>query len=112
MTSCSIVWRKVLRIEYLLGADADLEDIKRHYLKAGGKVLALRMLRLIRTETARLADNPYIAPPYELATDLHCLVVSKGAFLVFYRVVNHVEVIHVRRAERDAVTAEFLESKN
>jgi len=32
--------------------------------------------------------------------------------LVFYRVVNHVEVIHVRRAERDAVTAEFLESKN
>jgi plasmid stabilization system protein ParE len=101
-----------LRIEYLLGADADLEDIKRHYLKAGGKVLALRMLRLIRTETASLADNPHIAPPYELANDLRCLVVAKGAFLVFYRVLDHVEVIHVRRAERVAVTAEFLEGKN
>jgi len=98
-----------LRIEYLLGADADLEDIKRHYLKAGGKVLALRMLRLIRTETARLADNPYIAPPYELATDLHCLVVSKGAFLVFYRVVDHVEVVHVRRAEREPATEKDLQ---
>lgn len=108
MTSCSTVWRQVLRIEYLTGADADLEDIKRHYLKAGGKVLALRMLRRIRAESAKLADNPYIAPRYELATDLHCLVVAKGAFLVFYRVKDHVEVVHVRRAERDAVPAEFL----
>lgn len=93
-----------MRVEYLSGAAADLEDTKRHYLEVGGKALALRVLRVIRTETARLSDNPYIAPPYELATDLRCLVVVKGAFLVFYRVVDHVEVIHVRRAEREPAT--------
>jgi plasmid stabilization system protein ParE len=100
-----------LRIEYLSGAAADLEDIKCHYMEAGGKVLALRMVRRIRAEVARLADNPHIAPPYELATDIHCLVVAKGAFLVFYRVVAHVEVVHVRRTERKPVTAAELEEK-
>lgn len=98
-----------MRIEYLSSAAADLEDIKCHYLEAGGKALALRMVRRIRADAAKLADNPYIAPPYELATDLHCLVVAKGTFLVFYRVVDHVEVIHIRRGEREPVTADELE---
>ena len=101
-----------MRIEYLSSAAADLEDIKCHYLEVGGNPLALRMVRRIREAAARLADNPYIAPPYELATDLHCMVVAKGAFLVFYRVVDHVEVVHVRRSEREPVTAEELEGKN
>jgi hypothetical protein len=39
------------------------------------------------------------------------LVVADGAFLVFYRSHIDVEVIHVRRAEREPVTAEFLEGK-
>ena len=90
-----------MRIEYLPDAADDLEDIKCHYLEVGGKALALRMVRSIREETARLGDNPYIAPPYELATGLHRLVVTKGAFLVFYRVVDYIEVVHVRRAERE-----------
>ncbi len=98
-----------MRIEYLSDAAADLEDIKCHYLEEGGKALALRMVRRIRAEAAKLADNPYIAPPYELANDIHRLVVAKGAFLVFYRVVDHVEVVHVRRAERVPVTAEDVE---
>lgn len=98
-----------MRIEYLSGAAADLEDIKHHYLEAGGKALALRMVRRIRTATASLADNPHVAPPYELATGLRRLVAAKGAFLVFYRVMDHIEVAHVRRAERAPVTAENLE---
>ena len=111
MTSYSTVWRQALRIEYLSTAAADLEDIKCHYLEAGGKALALRMVRRIRAEAAKLADNPKIAPPYELATDLHCLVVAKGAFLAFYRVADRVEAVHVRRAEREPVTAEELANK-
>jgi len=98
-----------LRIDYLSGAAADLEDIKRHYLEAGGKALAWRVVRRIRAAVASLADNPHIAPPYELATGLHRLVVAKGAFLAFYRVADHIEVVHVRRAERMPVTAENLE---
>jgi plasmid stabilization system protein ParE len=101
-----------LRIEYLSGSAADLESIKSHYLEVGGKALALRMVRGIRAEVARLAENPYIAPPYEISSDLHCLVVAKGSFLVFYRVVDRVEVLHIRRAEREPVTAEFLDEKN
>jgi len=47
-----------LRIDCLSGAAADLEDIKRHYLEAGGKALALRVVRRIRAAVASLADIP------------------------------------------------------
>jgi hypothetical protein len=35
-------------------------------------------------------------------------VVAKGAFLVFYRVRVDVEVLHIRRAERDSATGDEL----
>lgn len=83
----------------------NLRNIRQHYLEVGGKALALRMVRSIRKEAAKLADNPHIAPPYEMTPGLRRLVVAKGSFLVFYRVVECVEVVHVRRAERDPVVA-------
>lgn len=89
-----------MRIEYLPDAAGDLEDIKHHYLEVGGKPLALRMVRQIREEVKALADNPYLAQPYEIVPGIRRLVVAGGAFLVFYSVKERVEVLHVRRAER------------
>lgn len=89
-----------MRIKYEDDAQADLAGIKQHYLEVGGKALALRMVRGIRAEVAALVDNPNLAPPYDLAPDLRRLVVANGAFLVFYRVADVIQVVHVRRAER------------
>lgn len=97
-----------MRIEYLAEATEDMEDIKRHYVEAGGKSLALRMVRRIREETARLSDNPYIAPPYEFAPGLRRLVVVGGTFLVYYGVTDRIEILHVHRAEREPVTEDGL----
>lgn len=90
-------------------ARVDLAEIGDHYQDVGGKALALRMVRGIRREVLALADNPHIAPPYELAPNIHRLVVAKGAFLVFYRVSDCVEVVHVRRAEREPTDVEYLD---
>lgn len=73
----------------------------RHYLEAGGKALALRMVRGIRAEASALSDNPNLAPAYEAVPGLRRLVVANGAFLVFYRVTQSVEIAHIRRAERE-----------
>jgi plasmid stabilization system protein ParE len=110
MTSCSTNLKPAMLIKYLPVARSDLRDIGDHFREVGGNILARRMVGGIRADAAKLADNPKIAPPYELATDLHCLVVAKGTFLVFYRVVGHIEVIHIRRAERQPVTADELEN--
>ena len=90
-----------MRIEYLSEATADLAGIQRHYQALGGKTLALRMVQGIRQAVTSLADNPLIAPTYELAPGLRRLVVSKGAFLVFYRVTDNVQVVYIRRAEHE-----------
>jgi len=90
-----------LRIEYLSKASADLASIQRHRQALGGRPLALRMVRDIRLAVTNLADNPLLAPAYELAPGLRRLAVAKGAFLVFYRVTDHVQVVYIRRAERE-----------
>lgn len=95
-----------MRIKYEDEAKADLVEIRQHYLDAGGKALALRMVRGIRAEITAIADNPNSAPAYELVQDLRRLVVAKGAFLVFYRVTTRIEVVHVRRAERKQLTSD------
>lgn len=82
-----------------------MADIRQHYLDVGGKSLALRMVRGIRAEIVVLSDNPNLAPTYSLAPGLRRLVVAKGTFLVFYRVTDRVEVLHIRRAEREPLMA-------
>ncbi len=94
-----------MRVEYSPRAASNLTAIRQHYLDVGGRALALRMVRGIRAGVAALADNPNIAPHYELAPGLRRLVVVHGAFLVFYRVTTRVEVVHVRRAEREPFDA-------
>lgn len=89
-----------MRIEYSPLAADNLAEIRQHYLDVGGRTLARRMVRGIRSEVAALAEHPNRAPVYELAPGVRRLVVAKGAFLVFYRVTQRIEVIHIRRAER------------
>lgn len=48
------------------------------------------------------------APGYDLVPGIRRLVVAKGAFLVFYRVGDTVEVVYVRRAERAPPDLETL----
>lgn len=93
-----------MKIEYLPHAVEDVKEIRGHYLDVGGKSLALRMVRQIREEVKALADNPYLAQPYEIVPGVRRLVVASGAFLVFYSITARIEVLHVRRAERAPVT--------
>lgn len=95
-----------MRIEYLPRARRNLADLRAFYVDAGGKDLARRMVSTVREEVAQLAENPMQAPAYDLVKGIRRLVVAKGAWLVFYQVARErVEVLHVRRAERDE--AEF-----
>lgn len=98
-----------MRIKYQPRATRNLGEIQAHYQTLGGKTLALRMVRGIRQAVTGLADNPLIAPAYELAPGLRRLVVAKGAFLVFYRVTDHVQVVYVRRAEREPLGENEIE---
>jgi plasmid stabilization system protein ParE len=96
-------------IEFLPEAASDLRDMGDYYRKVGGNTLARQMVGRIKSEILVLRDFPELPPIYELAPGIRRLVVASGAFLVFYRVRNNVEVLHVRRAEREPVTAEELE---
>lgn len=100
-----------MRVKFLDQAKEDLAEIKQHYRKIGGVLLARKMIQQIKLPVLALEHNPEIAPPYEMSPGIRRLVVADGAFLVFYRSHIDVEVIHVRRAEREPVTAEFLEGK-
>jgi plasmid stabilization system protein ParE len=94
-----------LRIDYLPLSTENIHEIKRHYLKLGGNQLALKMIRKIRAEVATLSDSPNRASAYELAPGVRRLVVAGGIFLVFYRVTNIIEILHVRRSEKEPVTS-------
>ena len=98
-----------MRVKFLDQAKADLIEHNQHYREIGGVPLASKMLARIKKPILALKDNPDIAPPYELAPGIHRMVVAKGAFLVFYRVNQDVEVLHVRRSEREPVTREDSE---
>lgn len=98
-----------MHVRFLGQAKEDMVEIQQYYRQSGGIVLAKKMLRQIKLPVLKLESNPKAAPLYELAPGIHRLVVAKGAFLVFYRVLADVEVLHLRRAEREPVKAEFLE---
>ena len=97
-----------MRVRFLDQAKADLIAHNEHYHEIGGAVLARRMLARLKEPVLTLRDHPEIAPLYELAPGVRRLVVARGAFLVFYRVIADIEVIHIRRAEREPITADAL----
>lgn len=97
-----------MRVNLLDQARADLWEYDQYYRALGGQVLARSMLARIKQDVLSLAENPYIAPQYELAPDIRRRVVAGGDFLVFYRVRQDVEVLHIRRAERVPATETFL----
>ena len=91
-----------MRVKLIDQAKDDLADIAKHYHGLGGTTLARKMVQKIKKPTLALKDNPYIAPPYELAEGVHRFTVADGLFYVFYRVLLDIEVLHIRRAEREA----------
>jgi plasmid stabilization system protein ParE len=94
-----------LRIKYEDEAKLDLLGIRDYYRDAGGNHLAIRMIKLIRSDINALLT--YRAPAFELAPSVHRLVVAKGAFLVFHRINEAdsiIEILHVRRSEREPAT--------
>jgi len=101
-----------MRVRLLDQARADLVGHWGHYREVGGHALARKMLARIKGPVLALKDNPDIAQLYELAPDIRRLMVADGAFLVFYRVRDDVEILNIRRAEREPVTAEDLEHVN
>ena len=110
MMNCLMRLRPALRVNYQPLSVANIQDIKQHYLDEGGQSLALGMIRLIRAEIALLSEHPYKAPAYEFAPGVRRLVVANGSYLVFYRVTQVVEILHVRRSERVPATGKDLES--
>jgi plasmid stabilization system protein ParE len=84
-----------MRIEILPSACLDLADMMAY----GGNALARRILGQIKSQVEVLADHPEVAPPYELVPGIRRLVVAKGTYLVFYRVLNCVQILHIRRGD-------------
>ena len=97
-----------MRVRLLHQAKTDLVALGQYDREVGGDVLARKMVARIKTPMLSLKDHPGIAPSYELAPGIRRLVVANGAFLVFYRVRADVEVLHIRRAERDSATGDEL----
>ncbi len=97
-----------MRVRILDQAKADLLDCGDYYRDIGGTRLARTMLSRIKDPIRTLVDHPESAPAYEAAPGVRRLVVAGGSFLVFYRVRNEVEVLHIRRAEREPVDDKSL----
>jgi plasmid stabilization system protein ParE len=98
-----------LRIKYEDEAKLDLLGIRDYYRDVGGNQLAMRMIKQIRSDINALLN--YTASPYELVPGAHRLVVAKGAFLAFHRIneaESIVEILHVRRSEREPATQKDL----
>lgn len=108
--TCLICLRPALRVNYQPLSIANIHNIKQHYLDKGGQSLALRMIRLIRADISLLSEHPHKAPAYEFAPGVRRLVVANGSYLVFYRVVQTVEILHVRRSERTLATEQDLDN--
>lgn len=97
-----------MRVKFLNQAKQDIFDCNAYYREIGGVRLARTMLARIKGPVLTLGDHPEIAPAYELAMGVRRLVVAGGAYLVFYRVAAAVEILHVRRAEREPVLDQTL----
>ncbi len=89
-----------MRVEFRPGSLQDLERIADWYQSQGGASLTREMVDRIEHKAALLEDNPYIAPEYELFPGVRRLVVAEGLFLIFYRVNQVVEILHIRRSEQ------------
>ncbi len=98
-----------MRVRLLDQAKEDMAKIKEYYKEIGGSLLAKKMIQQIKQPVLELENNPEIAPPYELSPGVRRLVVAGGTFIAFYRVLTEVDVIHIRRAEREPVTADELD---
>lgn len=98
-----------MRVKFLDQAKADLVECNQYYRSVGGAALARKMLARIKEPVLALKDNPEIAPEYELAPGIRRLVVARGTFLVFYRISDAIEVLHIRRSERMPASAHELE---
>lgn len=99
-----------MRVKFLDQAKTDLVEINQYYRDIVGVVLARKKLTRIKNPVLALKDNPEIAQQYELAPGIRRLVVAGGTFLVFYRVSDTIEVLHVRRSERMPASAHELEA--
>jgi plasmid stabilization system protein ParE len=99
-----------LRVKLTALTSTNLGDIGDHYSHVGGHQLAYRMVGKIKFEVMALANYPESAPPHALVPGVRRLVVAGGAYLVFYRVADTVQILHVRRAERTLATAEDVNS--
>ena len=97
-----------MRVRLSDQAKTDIAAANKYYRAIGGPSLAKKMLARIKGPTLALGDRPEIAPAYGLAEGVRRLVVADGAFLVFYRVAVVVEVLHIRRAEREPVLDQTL----
>lgn len=97
-----------MRVKFLDPAKADLVKCNEYYRNLGDSTLASKMLAKIKKPILALKDNPEIAPEYELAPGVRRLVVADGKFLVFYRISEAIEVLHIRRSERMPVSAHEL----
>lgn len=98
-----------MRIKYEDEAKLDLLGIRDYYRDIGANQLAMRMIKQIRSDINALLN--YTAPPYELVPRVRRLVVANGAFLVFHRIneaESIVEILHVRRSERESATQKDL----
>lgn len=100
---------RAMRVKFLKTAQLDLLDCGDYYRDIGGARLARTMLSRIKDPIRTLADHPESAPAYEAAPGVRRLVVAGGSFLVFYRVRQEIEVLHIRRAEREPATAKDFE---
>ena len=98
-----------MRVRLLDQAKADLTELGQYYREVGGDVLARKMIARIKQPILSLKDTPDVGAPYELAPGIRRLVVAGGIFLVFYRVRADVEILHIRRAERNPATTDDLE---
>lgn len=96
-------------IKYLPRAMLDLVDMGDYYREIGGSKLARRMFDSSKSEIVVLRDSPEIAPAYELAAGVRRLMVSSGLLLVFYRLHSNIEVLHIRRAEREPLATDDLD---
>jgi plasmid stabilization system protein ParE len=96
-----------MRVELTARARNNLAAIGEHYAEVGGHALAHRMVTGIKHEIMALADNPRLGSAYDLAPGVRRLVVANGAFLVFYRVTDRVQVVHVRRAKLEPVSVKL-----
>jgi plasmid stabilization system protein ParE len=98
-----------LRVKLTDLAASDLKMIGEHYRRVADQSLARRMVGKIKVAVLSLAEFPEFAPLYEPVPNTRCLVVANGLYLVFYRVTEVVEVLHLRRAERAPAVGDDLE---